>query len=421
MQMNVTPISRRRRSHDDPPHPPQADPHWKNDLPVARDGRYIADERTIMPALAKSPEFAGLLAFDESWREVIALRSPPFATTQAAPFAWASEHTTLLIAWLLAEGFRRPSEQLVEGCIHVVARSNPFHGVRDYLRRLAWDGRPRIDRVLVDYFGARDMEYTRAVGAKFLIAAVARALRPGCKVDTILVLEGKQGAMKSQALRALAGAQNFIDNLAAFGSRDAAHQVVGYWVIELQEIDRQIKGAGASRTKAFATTAIDYFRPAYGRRKVRVPRDSIMCGTTNQSVYFVDATGNRRFWPVRCERIDVDAIVRDRDHLWAEAVERYRRDEQWWLTPAEEALARVEQDARVERHPWIEIIGPYLDKVAAKDKDVSIAEIFESALHGRERTPPAEKAVAAILKAEGWEVSRPRKGNPDRVRRYKKF
>jgi putative DNA primase/helicase len=380
---------------------------------------YIADDLNILIALKFSPEFSCLFGYDESWRTVVALRTPPFATREQVPCWWQDEHTTLLAAWLIYQDFAKPSDRLIDRSVQAVASAHPFHRVRDYLNLIKWDGEKRVDTWLIKYLGAKDSSYTRAVGKCFLIAAVARAMQPGSKVDNTLILEGAQGLRKSSALQNLAGVEFFIDNLAPFGSRDASHQIAGYWISEIAEIDRQIRGVAAGRTKSFVTTSVDYFRPAYGRRRLRVPRDSIMVGSTNLQEYLVDSTGNRRFWPVWCERAEVEALGFDRDALWA-AVHCYCAGEPWHLSPNLEALAAIEQKRRVESHPWGELILPFLEKIAADGKDVSIKEIFSGPLSGRDRTSNAEKAVAKILQAEGWIQARPRKDNPDRARRYRK-
>lgn len=411
-----------RKSFTPPPTPSGPDhprDDWKSFLRMAKNG-YIADDLNILIALKFSPEFSCLFGYDESWRTVVALRPPPFATREPVPCWWQDEHTTLLGAWLIYQGFAKPNDRLIDRCVQATASAHAFHRVRDYLNHVVWDGEERIESWLIHYFGAKDTPYTRAVGKCFMIAAVARVMHPGSKVDNLLILEGAQGLRKSSALQKLAGTDFFIDNLASFGSRDASHQIAGFWIYEIAEIDRQIRGVAAGKTKSFVTTSVDFFRPAYTRRRIRVPRDSIMVGTTNLQEYLVDSSGNRRFWPVWCERADVEGLADHRDVLWAEAVGRYHAGEPWHLSPELEALAAIEQKRRVESHPWGELVLPFLEKIAAAGTDVSVAEIFRGPLGGRDRTSSAEKAVVKILQGEGWIQIRPRKDNPDRARRYHK-
>ena len=202
------------------------------------------------------------------------------------------------------------------------------------------------------YLGAEDTPLNRAFGSRWMISAVARIMQPGAKVDHMLILEGPQGAKKSSALKALAGAEWFTDELAEIGSKDAAQQMRGIWIIEIAELDA-ISRAEVSRIKAFLTRTTDRYRPPYERYVVEVPRQCVFAGSVNPETYLRDETGNRRFWPVRCGRIDLDALRRDRDQLWAEAVARYRDGAIWWLDEPELiADAKTEQDQRYQADAW---------------------------------------------------------------------
>jgi len=174
------------------------------------------------------------------------------------------------------------------------------------------------------------------------------------------VLEGPQGARKSTALKILAGEDWFTDELPDLGSKDAAMHMQGVWIIEIAELDA-IGKAEVSRIKAFLTRTTDRFRPPYGRYTIEVPRQCVFAGTVNPDTYLRDETGNRRFWPVRCGTIDIDALARDRDQLWAEAVARFRGGAIWWLdTPALVAAAKAEQDKRYQTDAWDQLIEHWL-------------------------------------------------------------
>lgn len=396
--------------------PPQ---HWTADLRLNKNLEFLGDVSNVMHALRLSPEWRGLLSWDEAWKQVVVQRDPPYAARERPPRWWTEEDETLLHAWLLEIGFAAIGQRTVQRAVECIAKEQPFHPVQKYLCSLTWDRVPRIDNFLCDYLGVKDAPYARAVGRRFLISAVARAMTPGSKVDTVLILEGKQGLKKSTFLETLAGRDFFSNNLAAFGTRDSHDQVHGVWMHEIQEIDRAIKGAGASRTKSFLTIATDYYRPAYSRKKVKMPRDSVFIGTTNRQQYLVDSSGNRRFWPVFCTKSDIDALAANRDQIWAEAVARFRAGEQWHLTDAEEKLALIQQRARVEQHPFAELVVPYLHRVP-KGGSTSLKEIFAGPLRKRDRTPGRDREVVKILQSEGWILTRPRKNNASRERKYRR-
>ena len=158
---------------------------------------------------------------------------------------------------------------------------------------------PRLEEWVITYLGAEDTPLNRAVGSRWMISGVARILQPGAKVDHMLILEGPQGAKKSSALKTLAGAEWFTDELAEIGSKDAAQQMRGIWVIEIAELDA-ISRAEVSRIKAFLSRTTDRYRPPYERYVVEMPRQCVFAGSVNPDTYLRDETGNRRFWPVRC-------------------------------------------------------------------------------------------------------------------------
>lgn len=197
---------------------------------------------------------------------------------------------------------------------------NTYHPIRDYLDAVRWDGTPRIDRWLTSYLGAENTPYTQAVGRLMLMAAVRRVRQPGIKFDQIIVLEGPQGSGKSTALRIMAGGDdNFSDaDILTLDAKSQMEALEGVWIYEICELEG-ISRADTSKVKSFASRDTDRGRPAYGRFRENRPRQNILVGTTNDDQYLRDQTGNRRFWPVRTTTIDVEALARDRDQLWAEA------------------------------------------------------------------------------------------------------
>lgn len=257
-------------------------------------------------------------------------------------------------------------------------RVNPL---RVHLKQLRWDGTPRIGSWLVDYMGTKDTEYTRAIGRKWLISAVARAMEPGCQADHMLILEGKQGIGKSQALRALGGQfySEYSGGMTGGGTlhKDMVAVITGKMIVEMSELATVRKG-DMEALKAVLTTCVDDVRLSYERDAKSYPRTCIFAGTTNEvgQAYIADLTGARRFWPCHvgeCSPVKTPLLKQDRDMLWAEAVEAYENGEDWYSVPAE--LVAEEQG---DRQMSIENTEPWFNKIrnALTDPDSYANEIF---------------------------------------------
>jgi predicted P-loop ATPase len=255
----------------------------------------------------------------------------------------------------------------------------------------------------------------------------------------MLILEGPQGIRKSTALKVLASEPWFTDELAELGSKDAAQQMRGIWIIEMAELDA-IGQADVSRIKAFLSRTTDRYRPPYERYVVTVPRQCVFAGTVNPDTYLRDETGNRRFWPLRCGDIDLDGLRRDRDQLWAEAVARYRAGAPWWIedralvaeaSAAQEARyqgdawdARIERWLVSERRPVNVGVGHFEDwqeRFVPRAKpltDVSIGEVLEQALgiEAAKWTRADQMRVGAFFRARKWAKYRTK--TPPREWRY---
>lgn len=390
---------------------------WRTRLLVGKRGGPLAVVANALTALRYAPEWQGVLHFNESSLATIVKLAPPFENVPAVPFAWADEHDILTAAWLQHQGIG-VGKEVAGQAVQAVAREHPFHPIRDYVDALVWDGVSRIDDWLTLYLGAEPSEYVRAVGARFLIGGVARVYRPGAKNDTCLILEGDQGALKSTALRTLAGDEFFSDDISELGSKDSVMQTRGMWIIELSELDAMAKGE-VSRIKAFMSRQVDRIRPPYGRRVIEAPRECIFAGTVNKDTYLKDETGGRRFWPVKCGRINIADLARDRDQLWAEARDRFRAGDQWWLntkglmdSAAEEARARYEGD------PWDDLIGEWLKnpierfdntghplaELTSTYESVTVSDVLIHCIGKRPETwtQADQNRVARSLTSKGW-------------------
>lgn len=387
-----------------PPPPPHAVDDWRGRLLWAdtRTGKrkLVTHAENVIRILALHPKWRGRLRYDE-FRGRIVVRDPPWDEYQrptSCEAAWTDEDATRLHAWLRREFHPyafAPSVTDCERAVDVAARTNGWHPVREYLESLRWDQTLRLKRMGATYFGADDDDYTANVMRWWMISAVARVLRPGCKADHVLILEGKQGRGKSTALGILGG-EWFNDTPIDLNSKDAFGAIRGRWIVELAELDSLFR-VESSRAKAFFSSSVDNYRPAYGRREREQPRSCVFAGSVNEGVYLRDPTGARRFWPVRCRVLDLAALRRDRDQLWAEALYWFREGARWWPEGVEEVEPlEAQQEERTERDEWTDAIEKYVARAGA---EVTGAEILEFALRlePKDWTRQAQTRVGAIM------------------------
>jgi len=373
---------------------------------------YLVNDRGAMrPLLANGiamlnePEWRGVLAYDEFGERVIPLKAPPWGPK---PDTWGDQEVGRTTEWMQHNGLGVGSDLVGQAC-ETVARLNPFHPVRAHLGSIVWDGVPRLAFWTERYLGAPGDPYTQAVSKCWILSGVARVYEPGCKADHVLILEGPQGSGKSSALRVL-GAPWFSDEMADIGSKDAAMQTKGVWVLELAELDTMSRSE-AGAIKAFMSRGTDRYRPPYGKHVINSPRQCVFAGTVNHASYLRDETGGRRFWPVKCGRIDLDALARDRDQIWAEAVHLYRSGVKWWLDSTHlNRLAAAQQSDRYEGDPWQETVAPWLDDptrcnhsepFSSTSESVTIADVLTHCIGKRvdQWTQQDKNRIARILQA----------------------
>ncbi|MEM1256627.1 MAG: VapE domain-containing protein [Cyanobacteria bacterium P01_H01_bin.21] len=376
----------------------------------------VGDKRGLIPASEPTPFKKGASkekpnAFkrayhfiDQLWAE--RLRFNDF-TKEVELEGNAIELSDLKVELAITENLDLSLEKL-ELILGHIAKRNRYHPVKRYLMQCfaQYSDTDILDTLAQQYFGCEQPIYN-AFLKRTLIAAVARVFEPGCKVDTVLILQGKQGFHKSSFFKSLVGAEYFDDSLGAISDKDEKLKLHKTWVVEWAELESVFKRKDIATTKAFLSSSIDVVRPPYNRQSVRMERQSIIVGTTNQDEFLSDVTGNRRFWVIPVQRsIGLEQLKQDRDLIWGAAVALYKANEQWWLTPEEEQQAEILASDFLTSDPWQSKIAAYLSEHQLNI--VTTNEILNNCLEIElaHQTRRAQMRVADCLKEIGWEKTR---------------
>ena len=385
---------------------------WRDEFLLDDRGEPIPNLANAMLALRWAPALSEVFSYDEMLLATVMDREVPDpggGITSVIEIRPAQDNDVGRVQeWLQHAGLPRIGKDTTHQAVDLRAHERAFHPVRDYLDGLVWDARERLPTWLTTYLGAEPSPYTDGIAIMFLVGMVARIYDPGCKMDYMPVLEGPQGARKSTAC-AILGGKYFSDNLPDVTTgKDVAQHLPGKWLIEIAEMSAMSK-AEDNALKAFISRPVERYRPSYGRKEVIQHRQCVFIGTTNKATYLRDETGGRRYWPVKVGRVDTDALARDRDQLFAEAVAYYRDGSRWW--PDEEFERDhilVEQDARFEVDAWEDTIASYL---VGKSR-VTMTEVARSGV-GME-TPKIGMAevrrIGSILQRLGWVAVRDGRG-----------
>lgn len=352
-------------AQEDPRAEAFADVDYTRRLKKNAGGVIKATLNNTVVTLERDKDWCGILALNTFANRIEKRKAPPYPGGLAG--TWTESDDVATACWLDEQRKIEAKTSTVAEAVALVAERNSYHPIRDFLDGLKWDGEHRLSLFFQRYFSASLMQklrgsldrYQSIVARRFLISAVARIYEPGCQADQVLILEGVQGAGKSGAVKTL-GAPWVSDTSLAIGEKDALASLQGVWIVELPEVEEQFVRRSHGGLKAFVTSRVDRFRPAYGRRTRDFPRQCVFIGTTNHEQYFQDTTGNRRFWPVWVSSVRLDELRRDRDQLWAEAVALYRAGEPWHLQGDEFQVVQENIEARELADPWVEIIGAWL-------------------------------------------------------------
>lgn len=318
----------------------------------------------IVAMLCELDAWRGVFQFDTFRKRIIAV-DPPLQLEGEDGNRGISDIDVLITAtWFEVVGRKAVSPTMMDQAIGIAAMRCKFHPVHDYLQGLQpWDGTPLFGTLSKNIFGDAT-PISEVFFSKFLVASVRRMLVPGTKVDTMLVLySAAQGMLKSQFVFALFGDQFARDQMPDLKSKDASQALNGYWGVELGELEGIVQAENTT-VKSFLSRCYDDYRPPYGRKDQRFPRECVFIGTTNDDDFLRDPSGSRRFWPIRLpddRSIDLAWLRAHRDRIWAEAL-HHARDAQYkhWLTPEEEVLASEERASFEQEDMWTDKITDYL-------------------------------------------------------------
>lgn len=390
---------------------------WKTTLKITDKGALAASIDNVAIILRNDPNFKGVLALNEMDHNIVARKSMPWRKV-TGDSQWVDADDSAL-RYYLERVYGIASKDKIFDAVNVVAGENKFHPVREYLDSCTWDGVPRVESLLVDYLGAEDTAYTRAVTRKALTAAVARIYKPGCKFDYMLTLRGKQGLGKSALIGKLGG-EWYSDTFSTMQGKEAYEQVLGVWLVEVGELAGMRK-AEAETIKLYISKQTDRFRPAYGRRLQEFPRQCVFIGTTNESEFLRDTTGNRRFWvvdtPNKPEKDMWSELTPDMvKQVWGEAVELFRSGEKLYLSRELEKEARRIQADYEEENPKVGVVADFLDRLLPEgweDQDLYTRRQWLE-------IPPKESKGTirrtTVTTLEVWAEALG--GNPDKLDRY---
>lgn len=384
-------------------------PGWKADWQTAETGQPLPNLFNVMLTLRKHPRLLDIIRYDEMARSAIIVKQIPNTPADPSIPRMVRDADVLAIQEeMQLTGLRRVAKATVQDALVLRADQDRFHPVREYLNGLAWDGEKRITGWLGRYLGVEGNPYSDTIGRLFLIAMVARIMRPGCKADYMLILEGPQGALKSSACRVLAG-EWFSDNLPDLSRGDAVRlsmHLRGKWLIEIAEMS-SFNSAEAHTLKEFLTQTEERYTPKYGHHEVQEPRQCLFIGSTNEGTYLRDATGARRFWPVKVGEIDIEALARDRDQILAETVAAFREGEKWWPDREFEAQhIAPEQAARYEADAWQIAIEAWLSRNAKVQCTVNDVLLEAIGLSVGQFGTREQRRASSILTHMGWVQTR---------------
>lgn len=341
---------------------------WLKELDVGSKGELLPTFRNIELIIEHDHNLKGLAVFNEFEHRLVLLKDAPWRKLNEGD-TWRDSDDVGLESYI-EKAYRISARGKIKDSIVGIQNRHRVHPVRDYLDNLPiWDGIERVETLFVDFLGAEDSEYMRAITRKALTAAFTRIYKPGVKFDYMVTLTGPQGIGKSTLISKLSSGW-YSDSMITFNGKEAMEQLIGNWLIEVAELTAT-RRADVETIKQFISKTADEFRPAYGRHKVHFPRQCIFFGTTNDTEFLRDKTGNRRFWVVKTSEDAKLSVWEDLDvdQIWAEVKERFYKKEKLFLPGyLEEEAGRI-QEEHLEESPKAGAVREFLDMLLPTNWD----------------------------------------------------
>lgn len=344
---------------------PEPDDAWKADLDYTKNGALKNTIDNAVIILEHDPALQGCFAMNLFAGRGEVLARLPWETEPFKRRRLWSDTDSNSLYWYMERVYGHTGKANIDSALDVHASEHAFNDVQDYINGLIWDGVPRLDTLFIDYLGAEDTQYNRTVCRMAFTAAIARAMDPGCKYDSMVILCGKQGIGKSTLLDKMSRGW-FNDSIRSFEGKDASELLQGVWLVEISELDA-FRKTDVARIKQFLSLRADRYRAAYGRHVRELPRCCVFFGTTNTSDFLQDTTGNRRFLPVDVGKTEHALTVWEDlpdstiNQIWAEAKMRWMMGEQLHLTGKmeKEAVKKQEEhrETSVREGPIIEFVN----------------------------------------------------------------